>query len=78
MGSMDYSLQKAREIRNRYEEIWMELGFVTAIGIGLTSSGRTGIIISLEKDDPAIRSIFPAEIEGIPIEVKITGEINTI
>jgi hypothetical protein len=75
---MDHNLQRAREIRKRYEDIWMDLEFVTSIGIGLTSSGNTGIIISMEKDDPAIKNIFPAEIEGIPVEVRISGEINTL
>ena len=69
-------LIKAGEVKNRYSQIWMGLDCVTAVGTGITSNGKPGIIISMEKEDTATRNIFPPEIEGIPVEVKITGEID--
>jgi hypothetical protein len=73
---MDSAMIKAFEIRERYEKIWMALENVTAVGTGMTSDGRTGIIISMEKDDIVTKNIFPPEIEGVPVELRISGNID--
>lgn len=73
---MDSSHEKAKMIINRYGEIWMGLDYVTSVGIGKTDEGHTSIIISLEKDNPSTRDIFPAEIEDIPVQFKISGTIT--
>jgi hypothetical protein len=67
---------KAAEIKNRYEILWMGLKNVTSVGTGKTSDGKTSIVISLAIDDPETRSIFPAEIEDIPLEFRISGDID--
>lgn len=54
----------------------MGLERVTAVGTGITSNGKPGIIISLDKEDSATRNIFPPEIEGVPVEVRIAGKID--
>lgn len=75
---MTNSVNKAEELIKRYKHIWMGLENVTGVGKGKTKDGRTSIVISLSKDDPATRNIFPAEIEGLPIEIRISGEINAL
>ncbi len=75
---MDYNIRKAKKIINRYEQIWMGLKNVSSIGTGKTSEGRLCIVISLSGDDPKTRRIFPAEIEGIPVEVRIIGKVDTL
>lgn len=75
---MTNSVNKAEELIKRYKHIWMGLENVTGVGKGKTKDGRTCIVISMTKDDPATRNIFPLEIEGLPIEIRISGEINAL
>ncbi len=73
---MDSSHNKAKKIIERYGEIWMGMEYITSVGIGKTDEGDTAIVISLEKDNPSTRDIFPAEIEDIPVRFKISGTIT--
>ena len=75
---MDGSIRKAGKIVSRYEQIWMGLKNVSAVGTGKTSEGKLCIVISLSSEDPYTRSIFPPEIEGIPVDVRITGKVDTL
>ncbi len=75
---MSSSLKKAEEIIKRYEQIWMGLENVTGIGTGKTNDGRTCLVISMAKDDRPTRDLFPVEIEGLPVEVRISGEFNAL
>jgi hypothetical protein len=67
-------MERLMKIKSIYEGIWLELDKVTAVGEGRTKDGRPALIISLSSDDQATKDIFPAEVEGIPIEFRITGE----
>ncbi len=73
---MTESMGKAKKIKKLYEEIWLELDNVTAVGSGKTKDGRICLVISLSHDDPVTRNIFPREIEDIPIEFRISGEMK--
>ncbi len=72
------SKEKVMKVKNIYEKIWLELEKVNAVGTGKTRDGRLGLVISLSCDDPATKEIFPGEIEGVPIEFKITGETDAL
>jgi hypothetical protein len=74
---MNKLLIKVREVKNRYEMIWMGLEDVTSVGTGITSKGKPGIIISMEKDNVSIKNIFPPEIEGVQVEIRVSGNIDT-
>jgi hypothetical protein len=65
---------KVLKIKRIYEDIWLGLDKVTAVGTGMTKDGRPALIISLSSDDQATKDIFPAQVEGIPIEFRISGE----
>jgi hypothetical protein len=73
---MTESMVKVNKIKKLYEEIWLELDNVTAVGSGKTKDGRICLVISLNCDDPATRDIFPREIEDIPIEFRISGGMD--
>ena len=75
---MNSSVKKAEEIIKRYAQIWMGLENVTGIGTGKTNDGRICLVISMAKDDQATRDIFPAEIEGLPVEVRIGGKFDAL
>lgn len=71
---MSGSLRKARKIKEMYEQIWLGLDKVTAVGTGKTTGGRICIVISLSCDDPETKNMFPPEIEDVPIELRVTGQ----
>lgn len=75
---MEDSVSKATGIIKLYEKLWLELENVTGVGTGKTKEGRTCLVISLSEDNQATRDIFPAEIEGIPVEFRISGEIDML
>lgn len=56
----------------------MTLPGVVAVGIGLVSGGKTGIVVSVAKNLNEIRSKIPSVVEGIPVEVQETGEIRAL
>jgi hypothetical protein len=73
---MGESFEKASKIREMYEQIWLGLDKVTAVGTGKTADGRICIVISLSSDDPDTTNMFPPEIEDVPIEFRVTGETH--
>ena len=71
-------MSRIREVKQQYERIWLANKSVVAVGIGNTSKGVPGIIISVKKITLQIRKQIPAEIKGIPIEIQETGEIKAL
>ncbi|MFH5831995.1 hypothetical protein ACG2F4_04425 [Halalkalibaculum sp. DA3122] len=67
---------KARNIKQKYEKEWLAIDGVTAVGIGLVDGDTIGIIISVSADEERIRNQLPAEIEGIPVKVDVTGNFR--
>jgi hypothetical protein len=49
---------------------------VQAVGIGLTDSGKVGLIVSVEKYSKELRAKIPQKIKGYPIEIRETGKIK--
>jgi hypothetical protein len=72
---MSNDMQKIREVKRQQEKNWMAIDGVVAVGIGQTSGGEAGIIISVSKNLSDIRSQIPGKVRGIPIEINETGEI---
>jgi hypothetical protein len=75
---MTEQMKKALRIKKIYEQIWLELENVSAVGTGTTENGRTCLVISLVSDDPVTKDIFPREIEDIPIHFKVSGEMDAL
>ena len=73
---MPNQLEKVKEIKKKYEKIWITIDGVTAVGIGNTSDGGSGLIISVIKKTEKIRKMIPDKINGISIEIQITGELR--
>ncbi len=74
---MTAELDKIREIRRKYEKLWLQLNGVVAVGTGKTSRGKLGIIVSVKKKEPHILKTIPPEVEKVPVEIQETGEIKT-
>lgn len=62
-------------VKRKHEKSWMEIDGVVAVGVGLIDE-KTGIIVSVEKEPATMRKLFPSSIEGIPIAIRQTGQIE--
>lgn len=76
MNGKDY--QRIREIKKRVEKDWLSIPGVLAIGIGKTEKGQAGIIVSVNELSLEIQTSLPTEVEGIPVEIKVTGPIQAL
>jgi len=75
---MPENMEKIRSIKSINEKVWMALPGVVAVGIGLVSGGKPGIVVSVAKNLNEVRSKIPTVVEGIPVEVQETGEIRAL
>lgn len=73
---MTHSLERARTVKQAHESRWLTLKGVVAVGIGQLDDGRPGIIISVEADSDRIRRQIPEQVEGVPVEIRVTGPIR--
>ena len=73
---MSDQIEKIRAVKKKYEKSWLALKGVVAVGIGKTSTGKTGIIVSVKGDRKKYQRQIADEIEGIPVEIQETGEIK--
>jgi hypothetical protein len=75
---MSQEIEKVRQVKQKHEKDWLKIPEIAAIGIGNTSSGKIGIVISLKTASAMARQQIPQEVDGIPIEVNISGEIRAL
>lgn len=73
---MTESLDKIKEVKRKFEKEWLTHPAVVGVGIGILSTGRMGLIISVLKADKTVAGFFPKATEGISIEVQETGKIE--
>ncbi len=69
-------MAKVKAIKKQYEKSWFAIAGVVAVGIGTTTAGTVGIIISVKENSDEIHRRIPATIEGVEIEIQKTGEIK--
>lgn len=75
---MNIQLDQIRRVKAANEKKWLALPEVVGVGIGVTSTGKNGIIISVKENPQKIRKIIPAEIRGVAIEIRETGELRAL
>ncbi len=73
---MDKTFKKAENILARNRKKWLALENVVSAGIGRTDKGDICILVLLARDNNSIRRMIPGEIDGIPIEVRVSGKID--
>lgn len=62
-----------KSLKKRYEKKWLAMPAVQAVGIGLLKDGNSGIIISVEKNNAALQNEIPRSLEGVGIEIRVSG-----
>jgi hypothetical protein len=75
---MPEDIGKIKEIKSRHEKDWLAIEGVVAVGIGTTSDGSIGLIISVKEDSYKIRELIPEQIEEVLVEIQETGEIRAL
>ncbi|MFC2055529.1 hypothetical protein ACFLV7_14715 [Chloroflexota bacterium] len=82
---MHDAIEKAQAVRESYQEILMKKANVVGVGVGLRHQGGTrsdtvGLIVMVEQKMPrallAPEDVIPAEIEGVPVDVREVGKIE--
>jgi len=68
-------LGRAAEVKERHVDRLMANPDVVGAGVGVTQAGKPGVIILAKQ--PGIVGV-PTELEGVPVEVVVTGEIFAI
>ena len=68
-------LGRAAEVKERHADRLMANPDVVGAGVGVTQDGKPGVIILTKQ--PGVVGV-PTELEGVPVEVVVTGEIFAI
>jgi hypothetical protein len=71
-------IERIKTIKRTYEKNWLAINGVVGVGIGRTSSGKTGLIVSVKADAERIRELIPKQIGNIEVEIQETGEIKAL
>lgn len=69
-------LERIRTIKRAHQAVWLSMDHVTAVGIGITSSGKPGLIVSVSKDADKVREQIPRSIDGVEVDIQISGELR--
>lgn len=75
---MSEDQQKIREVKRKYEQEWLSIKGVVGVGIGILTDKNLGIMISVTKLDEQISKKIPAEVEGVKLEIRETGEFKAL
>lgn len=80
-------IERARAAKARHQEGLLKKANVVAVGVGFRElggvpSGHVCIIVSVCKKIPLSelkpRDVIPLELDGVPVDVRATGEIRAL
>jgi hypothetical protein len=65
-----------QDVKGRHARRLLALPGVVSVGIGANPQGREVIVIGLDRPRPEIQASLPAQLEGYPVRVEITGVVQ--
>lgn len=68
-------LNKALELKQQYEKLWLSIDGVVAVGVGMEKE-RPAIIVSTDRKPETLSDKLPGSIEGIEVILRQTGAIK--
>ena len=83
----DKGIQQAIAVKARHEANLMKKAYVVGVGVGFRErdgqlTDEIALVVNVTRKLPAaqlsLQDIIPAEIEGIPVDVRETGEIRAL
>lgn len=75
-GSASFGLEHALQVRADHEDELFEIPGVLGTGIGADASGNPVIRIYVENAARSVDHPIPADIEGLPVRIVVTGTIE--
>ena len=81
------AIQRAIEVKARYEASLLKKANVVGVGVGFKEQGgkltdEIALVVNVSRKLPAtqlsLQDIIPAKIEGIPVDVRETGTIRAL
>jgi hypothetical protein len=71
-------VQAVMDIQDRHTDILMAKPGVVGTATGLTGDGRPAVLVFAKSYESVKEAVLPDMIEGVPVIVKITGEIKAL
>lgn len=65
-------------VQDRHTDFLLGQPGVVGTATGLTSKGRPAVLVLVESFERARSAVIPPELEGVPVVVKITGQIKAL
>jgi hypothetical protein len=81
------AIQRAMEIKSRYEVSLLKKANVVAVGVGFRQQGgettyEVALVVSVTRKLPPAQlspqDVIPDKIEGVPVDVRETGTIRAL
>lgn len=69
-------LDQIKQVKKKYESEWLKIPSVVGVGIGILDGDNMGIIISIKSPDDSVRAAIPKTVDGIGVEIRISGAIE--
>jgi hypothetical protein len=77
---MSEEIDNARRVSRVHAEAMLSKANVVGIGVGEGSTGGVTLVVMLKQKLPRIElneeDLVPDEIEGIPVEIRVVGELR--
>jgi hypothetical protein len=70
--AQDADVARATLVQTKYTNDLMQQPHVVGVGIGLLSSGEVGLVVMVDQAAP--ETLIPAELDGVPVEVREIGQ----
>jgi hypothetical protein len=70
--AQDADVARATLVQTKYTNELMQQPHVVGVGIGLLSSGEVGLVVMVDQAAPETQ--IPAELDGVPVEVREIGQ----
>lgn len=75
---MSEETERAKRVKRENEARWLGLEGVVAVGVGQTADGRPAVVVSVRADDARLRRALPAQVDGVPVEVRVSGDLRAL
>jgi hypothetical protein len=75
---MSESLDRVRAVKRLHEQRWLACKGVVGVGIGQRSDGNPHIVVSVEAEPERIRREIPEQVEGVEVEIRVTGPLRAL
>jgi hypothetical protein len=75
---MSDELERAKRVKREHESRWLSLDGVVAVGVGQTADGRPAVVVSVRADSARLRRALPERVDGVPVEVRVSGDLRAL